>query len=159
MNIIGERIKQARKAAKLTQAQLAEKSGTATITIHQYESGKRKPRTEQLQAIAAALGVSVDSLLSEEKEIAPNLIRTITDNPDSPYFVYDFSSTDPENIASLVDTLSSEGTYQHLLMDAFGHLNSVGQHIAVQLVQQLSTISEFHIETNQKEDSTDGLDT
>ena len=60
---IGECIKDARKKAKLTQAQLAEKSGVATISIHQYESGKRKPRLEQLTRISNALGVHIFDLV------------------------------------------------------------------------------------------------
>lgn len=60
---IGQRIKEARKNAGLTQRELAEKSGTATGTIQQYELGKRQPRLEQLRAIAAALGVQVVDLL------------------------------------------------------------------------------------------------
>lgn len=61
---IGERIRSARKSAGLTQVQLAEKSGVASISIHQYESGKRQPRIEQLQAIADALNISLDDLLN-----------------------------------------------------------------------------------------------
>lgn len=61
---IGQRIKAARKAIGLTQDQLAQKSGVATITIRQYETGKRQPRIEQLQAIADALNISLDDLLN-----------------------------------------------------------------------------------------------
>lgn len=61
---IGERIKAARKSAGLTQKALAEKIGAATGTIQQYELGKRQPRIERLQAIAAALNVDPYSLYS-----------------------------------------------------------------------------------------------
>lgn len=64
---IGQRIKEARKNAGLTQRELAEKSGTATGTIQQYELGKRQPRIEQLQAIASALGVTTNYFLTGEK--------------------------------------------------------------------------------------------
>lgn len=64
---IGQRIKEARKSAGLTQRELAEKSGTATGTIQQYELGKRQPRIEQLQAIASALGVTTNYFLTGEK--------------------------------------------------------------------------------------------
>ena len=60
----GNNIKLARKEAGLTQEQLAKKCGVATITIRQYESGKRQPRFEQLQEIAIALGVSADYLMT-----------------------------------------------------------------------------------------------
>lgn len=61
---IGKRIKTARRAARLTQAQLALKTGAATGTIQQYELGKRQPRLEQLQAIADALGVDINWLVN-----------------------------------------------------------------------------------------------
>lgn len=55
---IGELIKTWRKEKGLTQKQLAEKTGIATITIQQYEGGKRVPKAEFLARIAQALGVS-----------------------------------------------------------------------------------------------------
>lgn len=55
----GESIRTARKAAGLTQAQLAEKCNMATITIQQYERGKREPRSDALFKIAKALNISV----------------------------------------------------------------------------------------------------
>lgn len=58
-----KRLKDARKLAGLTQDQLAEGCGLATITIRQYESGKREPRYDTVQKIAAYLHVSVGSLL------------------------------------------------------------------------------------------------
>lgn len=60
---IGESIKRARKAKGLTQKRLGELSGTSEGTVRQYEIGKRQPRLEQLQAIAAALGTNITELL------------------------------------------------------------------------------------------------
>lgn len=60
---IGERIKNYRKIAGLTQKDLGELAGVATGTIQQYELGKRQPRIEQLQKIAPILKVSVSDLL------------------------------------------------------------------------------------------------
>ena len=61
---VGQRIKEARKISKLTQRELAEKAGTATGTIQQYELGKRQPRIEQFQAIADVLNVDVNWLMN-----------------------------------------------------------------------------------------------
>lgn len=61
---VGERIQSLRKKAGWTQARLAAESGVAAISIHQYESNKRKPQLEQLQEIAKVLGVSVDYLIT-----------------------------------------------------------------------------------------------
>ena len=60
---IGQRIKEARKSTGLTQRELAERAGTATGTIQQYELGKRQPRIEQLQRIADALNISAYDLI------------------------------------------------------------------------------------------------
>lgn len=59
MNDLGKIIKKARENARLTQRQLAEKTGLATVTIGQYERGGRNPGGPQLQLLADALGVSV----------------------------------------------------------------------------------------------------
>ena len=60
---IGEQIKAAREQAGITQAELGQKVGVSGVAIMRYERGKRQPRLEQLQAIAAALGVQVVDLL------------------------------------------------------------------------------------------------
>lgn len=65
---ISEKIKQARLKKKLTQKQLATLSEVAEITIRQYESGKRRPKIEQLQKIAAALNVPVSAFLDDLTE-------------------------------------------------------------------------------------------
>ena len=62
----GKMIKAARQDAGLTQAQLADKCGYATITIRQYESDKREPRREQLQKIADALHVPITKLFDSD---------------------------------------------------------------------------------------------
>lgn len=74
---LGYRIKEARKDAKLTQSQLAEKCGVATITIRQYESEKREPRLDTLRNIATALGVSIGYLQGYESKDAAKIVEAI----------------------------------------------------------------------------------
>lgn len=62
----GRNIKAARKAAGLTQAALAKKCGLATVTVRQYESGKREPRLNQLANIARSLGTTLYELVGDE---------------------------------------------------------------------------------------------
>ena len=62
----GERIKEARKRAGMTQAQLSEKSGIAAISIHQYEAGKRQPQIERLLRVASVLNVPIEQLVDME---------------------------------------------------------------------------------------------
>ena len=63
---IGQSIQEARKKAKLTQKELAEKVGIATITVQQYERGVRTPKIETLQNIAQALNIDVGVLYGVE---------------------------------------------------------------------------------------------
>lgn len=55
----GERIKEARKRAGLTQAELAERIGTTMQNISQYERSIRSPRIGTIKKIAEALNVPV----------------------------------------------------------------------------------------------------
>lgn len=59
-------IRQRRKEAGLTQEQLAKRIGCATITIRQYESGKRTPSLNVLQDIANALDLEIFDLLPDD---------------------------------------------------------------------------------------------
>ena len=62
---IGENIRIVRIRRGLSQEELANKVNAATITIRQYESGKRQPRYEALQNIANALNVKTSELIGE----------------------------------------------------------------------------------------------
>lgn len=55
--IIGKRIKERRKALKMTQKELSEKIGCAEITIRQYENGRYSPKIDTRIALAKALDV------------------------------------------------------------------------------------------------------
>lgn len=57
------RIAKLREAAGLTRAQLAENLGIAAPSVHEWESGKTKPRVDRLGELAEQLNVSVDTLL------------------------------------------------------------------------------------------------
>lgn len=63
---IGDRLKMAREAAKVTQAAAAEALRVARTTVVAVEQGQRRPRLEELQAFAALYGVSVNGLLRRE---------------------------------------------------------------------------------------------
>lgn len=53
----GEKIRQARKAAGITQAELAKRLNISSVNISQLENGYRLPKVDTLQKIATALGV------------------------------------------------------------------------------------------------------
>lgn len=57
----------ARKAAGLTQAQLAARLNVTTPTIHTWERGRVTPTYQQVIAYAEAIGTAADKLLTGEQ--------------------------------------------------------------------------------------------
>ena len=62
-----EKIYYYRKKAGLSQDALAEKLGVSRQAISKWETAESVPETAKLAALASALGISVDWLLSEEE--------------------------------------------------------------------------------------------
>ncbi|HEY7310012.1 MAG TPA: helix-turn-helix transcriptional regulator [Gemmataceae bacterium] len=60
MVTFGDKLKELRTAAKLTQAGLASASGIPIGTIRDYEQGKRDPSLSTAQKLAHALGYRLD---------------------------------------------------------------------------------------------------
>lgn len=61
--MIGERIKQARKASGLSLRALAERAGISAMAISKYETGKSTPSSGVLLSLGKALGVRVEYFL------------------------------------------------------------------------------------------------
>ena len=59
---LGQRIKELRKAKKLTQAQLSEAIGMDTTNFCKLENGGQLPKEENIEKIASVLEVSVKDL-------------------------------------------------------------------------------------------------
>ena len=59
----GQRIKAARKAAGITQAELADRLGISYVGVSQWENDLRNPKIETLQRIATALEIPVWQLI------------------------------------------------------------------------------------------------
>lgn len=68
--MLKDKLRQARKAAGLTQKEVAERIGVVESTYCGYETGKRQPDPIKISAIAAVLGVSGDFLLEIDNEEA-----------------------------------------------------------------------------------------
>ena len=64
---IGTNIAAARRAKRLTQEQLAERLEVTFQTVSAWERDEYLPETKKLPALAAALDVSLDALLSEDR--------------------------------------------------------------------------------------------
>lgn len=61
---MGREIRQRRRAAGLTQKQVAAVVGITGAQLHRYETGATRIATSRLIAIASALGVRPDSLMA-----------------------------------------------------------------------------------------------
>jgi transcriptional regulator with XRE-family HTH domain len=62
---IGDRLRDLRKRALLTQAQLAERSGVAISTVIRIERNQVEPQGRTIRKLAEALGVEPHELVKE----------------------------------------------------------------------------------------------
>lgn len=76
MTKLGDKIKTARKAQRITQADLADKLGVHRSTVANYELTRRKPSVTELKEIARILHVDVNYLLEGEEVSSENDLLT-----------------------------------------------------------------------------------
>lgn len=62
---LGKRLTRARERARLSQTELAATLGVARGTVSRWESGERTPSLAALREVAAALNVTVSTLIGE----------------------------------------------------------------------------------------------
>ena len=68
----GEKLKEARKAAGLSQEELAEKLSVSRSAVAKWETDSGMPDVSNLKAMAQLLGVSIDYLLDEDEKLCFN---------------------------------------------------------------------------------------
>jgi transcriptional regulator with XRE-family HTH domain len=76
-----ERLKTAREAKKMSQAQIAKRAGLQPSHVSHFETGRREPSAENLRALADALGVTTDYLLARHTRqgiAGPRLDQVVT---------------------------------------------------------------------------------
>lgn len=139
----GENIKKQRKKNGLTQEELANKAGIATITLRQYETEKRIPSVAQLQKIAEAMNCDLFVLL-EGVELNRNEILYLKEHHffDS---IIDYLEKNPHPLDSYLDKYENEMRKKKLLY-SFELLNDQGKEIAVDVVEGLTTIEKYQKE-------------
>lgn len=128
MNDIGKKIKTIRKKRKMTQVELAKKAGIATISLQQYESGKRIPATKQLIKIANAFEMPLDFFNTDwESQLNPSNWKT----------------TEKER---------EEHEKECRLLQNFKLLNSAGKEEAIKRVNEMLFVPDYTIsEENEQE--------
>lgn len=122
---IGERIRELRKRRGMTQKELAESSGLSVTSIQGYEYGKFTPKIQQLERIAAALGIES--------------IAAFTDD----WVYYDEThKEDLERVAKEADALDSVsavyGEDAVQLLGKFSELNEQGKRKATEYITDLT---------------------
>jgi XRE family transcriptional regulator, fatty acid utilization regulator len=64
--VFGQRLRHARRARGLTLAELGERVGRAPSVLSLIENGRREPKLSLIEALAAALSISTEELLSRQ---------------------------------------------------------------------------------------------
>ena len=101
--MIGKKIRACREFRGFSQIQLAELSGINVGTIRKYELGIRNPKPEQLEKIAAALGLNVSIFLDFNIETVGDVLSLL------------FAIDDSVNL-SLSETEDQKIIFQHWLL-------------------------------------------
>lgn len=135
---IGNNIKELRKAAGITQKELAKRCGLATGTIQQYELGKREPRHEKLKKIATALNTSVSELMLQGLEPSPETIELMED-------VLAFAEKVDESELKNLNLQDFPEALRERINENFDKMNNTGK-------QKLADYSDDIVEKYQKED-------
>jgi|SoiMetStandDraft_2_1073263.scaffolds.fasta_scaffold246826_2 transcriptional regulator with XRE-family HTH domain len=78
---LGTRIRKAREAVHISQAELARRIGISKTAMNAIEGGATDPRASRIVAIALVLGVSTDALLlgrsaTRKRAHTPTALRT-----------------------------------------------------------------------------------
>jgi transcriptional regulator with XRE-family HTH domain len=62
---IGDNLRHARRAAGLSQAELADRAGVGAATVARLEAGNMDPRVSTLEKLARALGMDARTLMPD----------------------------------------------------------------------------------------------
>lgn len=95
MTNLGDKIKTARKAQKITQQALADRLGVHRSTVANYELTRRRPSLDELKQIAKILHVDVNYLLEGEEVSAETELMTRANDV---FFDLDISEADKDAI-------------------------------------------------------------
>lgn len=151
---IGQRIRDARKKAGMTQAELAEKLGISYVGVSQWERDIRNPKQETIQRLSDALGCDFYWLLWGEE--LPIEERKAID-------VMRFFCTDDFHIKKAAKLAVHYSEVEHRekgysfskceteLISFFTKLNDKGQAVAVERVEELTEIEKYQRTTHPSE--------
>ena len=93
--MIREKLIQSRKKLGWTQQDLANKSGFSRSSIINWETGRRAPRSVDIERLAKALGTSAAYLMSETDNPEPHIENEENENKNLP--IINVEDKEPEN--------------------------------------------------------------
>ena len=155
---VGDRIKEARLKANMTQAELAKKLNTSYVVISQYENNKRNPKLGTIEKIAVALGIPTKALLPDYlalEESAEYVARCISKSLHAQEIFTDEFFNSDEMIDPEQPPLFELVEQEIKLLKIFGQLNETGQEKAIERVEELGKIPEYQ-KAEELEDTSDG---
>ena len=125
---IGENIRRIRKIQKMTQAELAKKTGISLATIRRYENGDYSPNLERIKIIADALGVPNHEIIGLQTfETGEEFTRAWN---------------------TIVSTSTTEEQNRTRMNEAFDKMNAQGQKAAAERVEELAQIPAYQKEND-----------
>ncbi len=136
---VGDAIKDMRECSDMTQAELAQKVGLATITIRQYENGSREPRFKTLQNIADALECDISDLIPSPNE-NPEYFKSVSDK---------LNAQQIQNVISFDLANSKERQQLKILETLFKMLNDLGKQTAIWRINELTQIPKYRNESDE----------
>jgi len=100
--ILGIKLKQLRQEKGYTLKDLAEKTALSLSYLSEIEKGKKYPKPEKIIAIAKALNISFDELVSTKVDDALNPLTTLLDSPLLREFPFQFFGIAPREVVDLI---------------------------------------------------------
>lgn len=80
LELLGNRIRNARRLCGLTQQELANQTGLSVKTIHDIENGRNNPTYETLMRLMSRLGVSPDTIFFSKTLLPSEEMRQFLEN-------------------------------------------------------------------------------
>ena len=114
--LLGEKIRNERKIAKISQEELSERTGVSLKTVQRWEACERSPRVEQIMQISKALGLKPEYLLRDLKNEENNLLNENENDKTSILF---FKSGNNE--VKLPDTDSNRELFLRVVKEMLMH--------------------------------------
>ena len=148
----GEQLKQARKAANLTQSELAQIVESTKAAISRYEKNQRIPRSDIFLRLCFALNLDSDQVLSlaglagfTPPQVASSVDSLVEwlDIKDKKMVTEMKASRAQLEVIDAFVALQVENHVAETLVSSFFSLNSKGQSVAAERVEELTKIPDY----------------